>query len=237
MAKTVLKLGEKLGTKHANKIIVISSTIKTILETKYKRHDSILIHNGVNTPTIATSSEYITSLGLQEKKYIIGVGRFVPEKGFHDLIDAFTQIRNPYYKLVLIGDADHETEYSRKIKTAAKTSGVILTGFIKGNKLNEVLSHARLFVMPSYHEGLPIALLEAMSYALDILASDIPANLEIKLNKYDYFHVGDTTSLLNALQNKLLSNTTRSSYDDIIRTYYNWELISQKTKEVYDNLL
>jgi len=231
VAKNILLLGEKLGTQYANKVIVISDVINKILQNKYRRMDCKLIYNGVNLPKKSISTEYIKSLGLEKNRYIIAVGRFVEEKGFHDLIKAYKMI-DTNIKLVLVGDADHEDKYSLNLKKIAKESGVVLTGFIREEKLNQIFSHARLFVMPSYHEGLPIALLEAMSYNLDVLVSDIPANLEVELDKEDYFHVGEILDLSNNLKNKLNSEN-KNNFQIIIKQKYNWNLISEDVFKLY----
>jgi glycosyltransferase involved in cell wall biosynthesis len=103
---------------------------------------------------------------------------------------------------------------------------VILTGFIKGGELNQIFSHALLFCMPSYHEGLPIALLEAMSYNLNVLVSDIPANLEVKLAKQDYFKVGNIDELQKKLQLKI--NTTQTpDFNKKIKNLDNWDIIAE----------
>jgi len=234
VAKTMLKLGEWCAAKFANKIIVISSTINTLLKEKYNRHDAHLIPNGVNIPKKAFSIDYITSLGLVKQNYIIAVGRFVPEKGLHDLIDAYIH-SGLNQKLVLVGDADHESEYSKSIKAMAKQNGVVLTGFIKGEKLNEIFTHASLFVMPSYHEGLPIALLEAMSYNLNVLVSDIPANSEIELEKNDFFKTGDVEELKLKLIDHL-NNPKKRSYQELLSKKYNWNIIANQTIKVYNAL-
>jgi glycosyltransferase involved in cell wall biosynthesis len=231
LAKKILKLGEKMGVRFANKIIVISDVIKKIVEDKYQRYDSNLIYNGVNIPTKSTRTDYIESLGLSTKKYMIAVGRFVEEKGFHDLIKAYEKV-DTEVKLVLVGDADHETNYSQKLKQEAMEKGVILTGFIRGEKLNQIFSHARLFLMPSYHEGLPIALLEAMSYNLPVLVSDIPANNEVGLKVSDYFATGDIIDLETKLNEKLKQIET-VDYKNILQKEYNWETIALETIKVY----
>lgn len=233
VAKLVLRSGEKLGTQYADRVIVISKTIKQILEEKYNRNDCILIPNGVNIPKKATRSSYIESIGLKQNKYIIGVGRLVPEKGFHDLIHAFKRLSNHNFKLVLVGDADHETLYSNDLKKLARNEGVILTGFIKGEKLQQIFSHARIFIMPSYHEGLPIALLEAMSYNLDVLVSDIPANIEVDLEEECYFKTGDVDALSRKLQEKLQREKHGYNFLNLINEKYNWNEIAVEVNNVY----
>ncbi len=236
IAKKVLKTGEYLGTKFAHRVVVISKVINRILQKKYNRRDAHLIYNGVNFPQIATSTDYITSLGLTKKQYIIGVARFVEEKGFSDLIAAYSQIETSV-KLVLVGDADHETAYSRKLKAQAREKGVVLTGFIKGAALNEIFSHALLFAMPSYHEGLPIALLEAMSYNLPVLVSDIPANLEVALDAGNYFKVGDITDLTQKLAAKLQQPSLEVDYSEKIQKHYQWDRIATQLIAVYVSLV
>jgi len=235
LAKWVLKTGEKLGTQYANKVIVISNVIKDILKNNYGRVDTELIYNGVNLPVKATDHTYLDTLGLEPEKYIIAVGRFVEEKGFHDLIDVYKQL-NTEIKLVLVGDADHESDYSKQLKLEAKKNGVVLTGFIKGEKLNQIFSYAKLFVMPSYHEGLPIALLEAMSYNLDVLVSNIPANSEVSLGTNDYFEVSQIEDLKTQLEKKL-RNTQNRDFSQIILKKYNWDIIAKEVFNLYQTII
>ena len=232
IAKFILKTGERFGTKYANEVIVISNVIKDILEKNYNRTNTKLVYNGVNVPIPSISTSYIDTLGIEKNNYIIGIGRFVEEKGFHDLIEAYKNI-DTELKLVIVGDADHESQYSLKLKSMEKEQGVILTGFIKGEQLNQIFSHAKLFVMPSYHEGLPIALLEAMSYDLDILVSNIPANLEVDLEKSDYFEVGNIESLKKALEVKLKNKNITRNFKKLISWKYNWDIIAQDVKTIY----
>jgi len=132
---------------------------------------------------------------------------------------------------VLVGDADHESDYSKALKIKAENNGVILTGFIKGEKLNQIFTHAKLFVLPSYHEGLPISLLEAMSYNLDILVSDISANKEVTLVSSDYFEVGNIKDLTKSLKRKLSDNNKRD-FSSILKEKYNWDKIAKKFSKI-----
>lgn len=231
IAKTFLKLGEYLGTKSANHVIVISEVINNIIKSKYNRNDASLIYNGVNIPKIAENDDYVLSLGLEKNNYVIAVGRFVEEKGFSDLIKAYSSLKTNT-KLVLVGDADHETSYSKLLKEEATKVGIVLTGFIKGEKLNQVFSHAKLFVMPSYHEGLPIALLEALSYNLNVLVSNIPANLEVGLEDRHYFEVGNIKQLASKIM-YTISNSLNNNYFTKLKNDYNWDSIALKLVDVY----
>ena len=143
--------------------------------------------------------------------------------------------RDKNIKLVIAGDADHKTAYSEKLKKLSIENNVILTGFIKGEKLNELFTYARLFVLPSYHEGLPIALLEAMSCNINVLVSNIPANMEVDLEIDDYFEVGKIEKLTEAINMKILKNK-KTSYNDLIKNKYNWDNIALQTKNIYDSM-
>ena len=165
------------------------------------------------------------------------MARFVPEKGLTDLLEAFAR-QDSGLQLVIAGDADHETDYSRRVKKmAAKNDRVILTGYITGDDLNQVFSHARLFVLPSYHEGLPIALLEAMSYGLSVLVSDIAANREVALPEECYFRCGDIENLAGKIKLLLASqpaSAMRKQFRQRIIRDYNWEKIAEQTIAVYE---
>ncbi len=233
-AKFVLRTGERMGTKYSNKVIVISEVIARTLAMKYGRTDTSLIFNGVNIPVKSSRTDYLSSMGIVPGKYILAVGRFVREKGFHDLIEAYGKLADSSCQLVIAGDTDHEDKYSLSLKSMAKQSGTILTGFINGEKLNQVMTNAALFVLPSYHEGLPLVLLEAMSYGLDVLASDIEANKLPCLAETDFFKTGDAADLCSNLRSKLGIEYSCRSYD---LSNYNWDIIAKQTEGVYKEIL
>ncbi len=230
LAKTVLKTGERLGTKFSNQVIVISTVIANILKSNYGRENTHLIYNGVNIPCKSISTDYIESLGIIPGKYILAIGRFVKEKGFHDLIEAYGKLKHRGFQLVIAGDADHEDDYSMQLKKQARDAGVILTGFIKGERLNQVMSNAALFALPSYHEGLPIALLEAMSYNLDVVVSNIPSTNLSCLETSDFYKVGDSDELASLIERKLENLATPRQYN---LADYDWDKIAPQTVEVY----
>ncbi|MFA6217704.1 MAG: glycosyltransferase family 4 protein [Candidatus Omnitrophota bacterium] len=266
-AKGILKLGEKWGVRYANQVITISNTIAGQITAKYGRK-AVIIPNGVAIPQILESEESLKKFGLEKGKYVLAVGRFVPEKGFEDLMEAWkiasaptaprndTRGRAPgndtgavghgndkgvEWKLVIVGDADHEDEYSRKLKEKAKgVRNVVLTGFLSGQPLAELYSHAGLFVLPSYYEGLPIVLLEAMSYGLSCVVSDIHANREVALTNERYFKPGNIEELakkINEFVNKPLTKEENDVQRELIANNYNWDKIAEQTLAVYKSVV
>jgi len=239
LAKCILKAGEFLGVKFADRIIVVSKWIKSFLRERYQRKDLEFIPNGVELQMHSFGREVLKQYGLEPKKYLFTACRFVPEKGLHDLIDAYRKIKNPKFRLVIAGDADHETDYSRRLKRQAKEWGIVLTGFVHGKPLQELYSNAGLFVLPSYHEGLSLGLLEALSYGLPVLVSDIPQNKEIALRKYRYFKVGDISDLtgkIEELMEKAISEEEKNQQIEILKKEYDWNKIAQRTIEVYKSV-
>lgn len=238
-AKTILKLGERMGCMFADEVIVISEVIKSLIARKYGRTEHVhLIYNGVPQPEICDYPEYFQELGIEKGKYILGMCRFVPEKNLHHLVEAFAKLGvrsdESGVKLVLAGDTDFEDDYSRSLKETARKNGVVLTGFIKGRKLHSLLTNCRCYCLPSSHEGLPIALLEAMSYRVPVIVSDIPANLEVGLPEEDYFPCGDVDALARKLETVINKPCGKVDYD---LSKYDWDKIASQVMNVYAGVL
>lgn len=256
-AKMILRLGESFGVRWANEVICVSESAANHIRKKYKR-DVTVIPNGVILPKLKgqtpknkdNSLDILGKYGLEKEKYILAVGRFVPEKGFDDLIEAFNswelgvrswegKINN--CKLVIAGDADHEDKYSRELKRkAGRNRNVILTGFLSGQPLGVLYSNAGLFVLPSSYEGLPIALLEAMSYGLSCIASDIPANREVELSANRFFKPRDIEALALKIKEFIevgcLNEEEKQEQLRIINEKYDWVKIADKTLRVYNKI-
>ena len=233
-AKMMLRLGEMLGCRFANRVIVISDVIRNLIASKHGRTKGVsLIYNGVPAADKCHFPEYFSELGITEGNYVLGMSRFVPEKNLHHLIEAFSRVKSEGLKLVIAGDSDFPDEYSEGLKRQAREAGVVLTGFVKGQKLHSLLTNARCFVLPSSHEGLPIALLEAMSYGLPVVVSDIPANLEVGLAEECYFPVGDVGTLASRLRVLCDAPVERIDYD---MAKYDWDQIAKEVSDVYRSL-
>lgn len=239
LAKFVLRTGEKLGGIFANEVIVISEVIGEIIKNRCNR-DSHLIYNGVPILEKSKKTSYLKSIGVVPSGYILAVARFVPEKGLHDLIRAFNQAGLDS-KLVIAGDADHQDEYSDSLKLLAKENpNVVLTGYVMGESLRQLFSYAKIFALPSYHEGLPISLLEALSYGVQPLVSDIPANLEVGLDSSAYFRCKDVDNLserLIDLYSEKDDFDKKNQRINFVREKYNWSSIADQTLSLYKKVI
>ena len=240
VAKNILKLAEWMGCKYADHVIVISEVIKDLIAKRCGRTENVhLVYNGVPKPEICHEPEYFKELGVEEGKYILGMCRFVPEKHLHDLVDAYVRLKEEKripedVRLVLAGDTDFEDNYSRGLKQKARENGVVLTGFIRGKKLHSLLTNAACYSLPSSHEGLPIALLEAMSYRLPVITSSIPANLEVGLDSTCYHEVGDVDTLASKIESIVNQPLQRIDYD---MSKYDWDHIAEQVTNIYKTLI
>lgn len=202
-AKKVLRFGEKMGIVFGNKILIVGRTLTKQLKTQYPQSSEKIeyVPNGMQPKFVESISESFipADLKLQPFNYVLAVGRLVPEKGFDDLIRAYksSEISEP---LVIVGDADHKDEYA-SLLLSKKSDKVIFAGRRTGNQLHALFKYAKVFVLPSYHEGLPIVALEAISAGTPVLLSDISPNMDIEAKSDSYFPVGD----VNALALKLAS--------------------------------
>ncbi len=239
-AKFVLKLGEKFGMRCANARIVISKAIAELVSAKHDV-DSVQIPNGVILPDLLQTTNTLDQFGLIPRKYVLLVSRLVPEKRHLDLINAFVQANLEGWRLVIVGASDHPDAYVQQVIARVSTSKhVVMTGFLKGRPLQEIYSNAGMFVLPSSHEGLPIALLEALSFGLPVIASDIPANLEVGLPANSYFPLGNIRALAAKITQKIYSTETENEIEERrvwVSNRYSWNDIAEATMAVYKSVL
>jgi len=239
VATAVLKVGEMLSMQYASERIVISKTIADLVEQKYDLKSN-LIPNGVVVQPGVEPGGCLRELELKAERYVLQVSRFVPEKRQLDLIAAFKEADLPGWKLVFAGRMTDD-DYCRSVEDAAAgDERILFAGYRSGTELLELYSNAGIFVLPSAHEGLPIALLEAASFGLPIVASGIPANLEVGLDAEHYFRLGEVKELAQRLQ--LFSSREQTRDDktqriDWVRLNYDWDHIANSTHETYCRML
>lgn len=236
LATKYIKFGEKCAVKYADEIIVLSKNLKKYFKDTYNR-DTQFIPNGVNQPIIKEANIIKQKLNLEKNNYILFLARIVPEKGLHYLIEAFGQI-NTKMKLVIAGGGSHTNSYLEEIKKKVeRDKRIIMTGFVQGEELEELFSNCYLYCLPSDVEGMPISLLEAMSYGKNCLISDIDENVQV-VGKYG---ITFEKSNVNDLKNKLIECLQgKYRYDEneianYVLEKYNWNEIVNKTLKVYND--
>jgi len=234
-----LKLAELPSVKFPDLVTVVSKTQKKYLMDTYGI-DCVYIPPGVNPPDLK-EPELIKEYGLHGNDYILFMARLVREKGAHYLIEAYKRLDTDL-KLVIAGDAKHEQHYKSELyRLAGGDEDIIFTSFVRGRMLDELLSNSYLFVLPSEMEGLPIVLLEAMSYGNCCLVSDIPENLEV-LNDFGYMFrnkdVDDLTAKLRYLaeDGRAVEMVKKRAKNHVLETYH-WDRITGQFEEIYRRLL
>ena len=237
-ATKYIKFGEKMAVKYADKIIVLSEGVKKYFKDTYNR-DTEFIPNGINPPNIREAKIIKEKYNLNKNDYILFLARIVPEKGLHYLIEAFKKI-DTNKKLVIAGGASHTNDYLEKIKEMAKQDNrIIMTGFVQGEELEELYSNCYLYCLPSDIEGMPISLLEAMSYGCRCLVSDIEENTQVTKEYAECFKKGNVADLkenLELLINKENEPEEKNQISNYILEKYNWDKVVQKLLQLYKGL-
>ena len=234
-ASKYIKFGEKLAVKYADEIIVLSEGVQKYFKDKYNRN-TVFIPNGVNKPVIREPKIIKEKYGLDKDNYILFLARIVPEKGLDYLIDAYNNIQTDK-KLVIAGGASHTNDYLEKIKERARQNkNIIMTGFVQGEELDELYSNCYIYCLPSDVEGMPISLLEAMSYGKNCLISNIEENVQVSGKYATTFEKSNSLDL----QEKLISMLDGKNIEEekILEKYvlekYNWNKIVEQTMKLYN---
>jgi len=233
-ASKYIKFGEKMAAKYADEIIVLSESVQKYFKDTYNR-ETVFIPNGVSQPKLKEPEIIKERYGLEKDNYILFLARIVPEKGLDYLIDAYQQI-GTNKKLVIAGGASHTNDYYETIQQkAANDKRIIMTGFVQGQELEELYSNCYLYCLPSDVEGMPISLLEAMSYGKNCLVSDIPENTAVVENMAVTFAKSNSQDLKEKLE-VCLAGKNRKNAEDIsnyILKKYNWDEVVEKTLKLY----
>ncbi|WP_243177544.1 glycosyltransferase family 4 protein [Clostridium hominis] len=235
--KLYLKFGEFIIAKFANEIIVLTNSMKKHFKEKWNR-DSTVISNGVYIEKNIAADIITDKYQLTKDSYILFLARLVPEKGAHYLINAYKKLKTDK-KLVIVGGSSYTNDYVNSLyKLAGSDNNIIFTGFVKGKELEELYSNAYVYVLPSEIEGLPISLLEALSYGNCCIASDIDEICETMKEYGLYFKKGSdemlSKVLYEILDNKGLVARYKDSSKGFVLSEYNWKDKVVDTLEVYN---
>ncbi len=235
-ASKFIRYGEKNAVKYADEIIVLSKGVQNYFKNTYGR-ETRFIPNGVNRPEIREAELVTEKFGLTKDSYILFLGRLVPEKGIRYLIEAFKNVKTNK-KLVIAGGSSDTDSFTKELKNLAKGDDrIIFTGFVQGQILGELYSNAYMYTLPSDLEGMPLSLLEAMSYGNCCLVSDIPECTEVVEDKALIFKKSDVAGLKEKLQEacdhpeKVMELKKQAA--DFICEKYNWDDVVEKTMKLY----
>ena len=235
LASAYLRLGERMAARYADELIVLSEGNRDYIRINYGR-DCRLIPNGISKP-VPAKKETVEEMGLVPGGYLLFLGRIVPEKGLHYLIEAYRKIQTDI-PLVIAGGTSHTEDYMESIRAIAqKDPRIRMVGFVEGEQLHALFQYAQVFVLPSDLEGMPMALLEAMSYGNCCLVSDIQENSRVVGGYGVCFHRGDVEDLRAKLKLLLEDSSCREHYGsgaaDHVLSTYNWDIITQQTLQLY----
>lgn len=240
-ATKFLHFSEKCAVKYADELIVLSEGTKQYFRDTYQR-ETIFIPNGIDKPNICKADLITKKYGLTKNSYILFVARLVPEKGAHYLVEAYKHLKEEAStrnkKLVIVGGRSHSGDYLDKLnKEIGVEADIIQTGFIEGRELEELYSNSYIYVLPSDIEGMPLSLLEAMSYGNCCLVSNIPENVTVTEEHALSFEAGNTEDLQQNLK-KLLADEEKVRFykeqaSDYICNKYKWDDIVDRTLMLY----
>lgn len=235
-ATRFLQFGERCAARYADEVIVLSENVQQYFADTYGRK-TVFIPNGIEKPVPKPACVIEENYGLEKNGYLLFLGRLVPEKGVHLLINAYRQL-DTSLPLVIAGGASHTGDYEASLKAlAAGDKRIIFTGFVQGIELEELYANAYLYILPSDLEGMPISLLEAMSFGNCCLTSDIPECTEVCGDKALHFEKGNETDLHDKLAYLLAHPETVARYQseasDYICSRYNWNDVTVQTLALY----
>jgi len=235
-ASRYLKLGEMMAARYADEVIVLSNNLRNYFLETYGRA-VWFISNGIQRPESKPARLINEKWGLAKNEYVLFLGRIVPEKGLHYLIDAYRQIPTTK-KLVVAGGKSHTGNYMNEIHEQAKGDNrIIFTDFVQGEELQELYSNAYLYVLPSDLEGMPLSLLEGMSFGNCCVVSDIPECTEVVEDKAVVFKKGDVEDLTRRLDwlinNPQVVDQYKADASDFICKKYDWDDVVDRTTELY----
>ena len=236
IASKFIHLGERVAVRFADEIIVLSENVRQYFLDTYGRATRF-IPNGVSAPTLESPRLIADKWGLQKDGYILYLGRIVPEKGETYLIEAFKQVKTDK-KLVIAGGSSDTERYLRQLQNlAAGDDRILFTGFVQGKLRDELYSNAYVYTLPSDLEGMPLSLLEAMSYGNCCLVSDIPECAEVVEDKAVLFRKSDVDNLRQKLQTLCDQPEMAAQYKanaaQFILNKYGWDDVVDKTLSLY----
>lgn len=244
LARRILQFSEKCAVKYSDITICVSLSLQIYFQMRYLNHSFAYIPNGCD-PAPKSPVEIPAPDGLEKKGYILFMGRLVPEKGVHRLIEAYRGLKTEK-PLIIAGPEMHAADYCKSLRKLAEGDARIrFVGSVAGEQKERLLTHAYVFVLPSEIEGLPVSVLEAASRGICPVVSSIPTTIEVLGERglargftFDSSSPAELrTALETCLENPELVEALGQQAKDYALSQYNWDAIAAETKRVYERAM
>ncbi len=237
IASAVLRLGETASVKFPNGTTVVSHALQQRYRETHGREPFYIPNGGLLRDW--TEPHKLMEWGIEPGKYVLFLGRFSPEKGCHLLVDAFEQL-NTAVRLVMAGASSYCDDYSRELRTHA-SDRIRMLDWVCGETLDELLTNAMIFALPSDLEGLALALLDAMGAGRCVLTSDVPENREVVDGAGFTFQRGNASDLADRLHFLISNPAVREAAGRTARRRieegYQWSKVAADTEKAYFNIM
>jgi glycosyltransferase involved in cell wall biosynthesis len=243
LSSRMIRLGEKAAVRFSHRMIVVSQDLQDYFLETYNKDTTYIANAPAKYAASDPNFSYGASLGLKPGRYIVFLGRLVPEKCPDLLIEAFQRLQRDNWKMVIVGGTSDTSPYSDALfHRVANNPNIIFTGELHGGRLAEIVRSARLFVLPSKLEGLPLALLEAMREGVPVMTSDIPVHQQLlgsdrgvlfRTGSLEDCHTQLEWALNHPSQMAEMANNARR----YIRSNYNWDQITANCLDLYHQLV
>jgi glycosyltransferase involved in cell wall biosynthesis len=245
-ARAMLRLGEHAACRLPDRTITVSKTLAEYCRLSFGVEPRY-IPNGVSAPMTFGSRE-LHRFGLSPNAYFVMVSRLVRHKGAHTLIAAWKMARKQRpdlfanKKLAIVGNGAFTDTYVRELQTMRDgDDSIVMTGEQTGRMLAELFGNACALVHPSVSEGMPLSVLEAMSYGVCPLVSDIPEHLEVLAEHGMTFRAEDVNDLAARLimiaEAPEEARQVGQEAARYVRNNYDWDEIALQTEMTYKQLL
>jgi glycosyltransferase involved in cell wall biosynthesis len=238
----LIRLGETAAVRYAHGIVVVSEELGSYFLRTHERETIYIPNAPASYPDSDSNFSYGSSLGLTRGRYLLFLGRLVPEKRPDLLIEAFQALKPAGWKLVFAGGvSDTKLFVSKLLDKIEKDPNVVFADELRGLRLAEIVRGAGLFVLPSDVEGLPLAMLEAMREGVPVVASNIPPHQQLVGEKRGVlFQAGDLNSCIQQLDWAISSpqemRVRAEKAQQYVKLNYNWDRITTENIKLYEAL-
>jgi glycosyltransferase involved in cell wall biosynthesis len=176
LAKRYIQLAERLATRLPNAYLTDSRVVQAYYRDRLGSEPPYIPYG--SEVEVVPPGETLARFGLEAHRYILFVGRLVPENCAHHLVEAFQKLDTDF-KCAIVGDAAYAQDYIASLRASARDEPrVVFTGYVFGRGYHELGSNAYIFVETSGVGGTHPALTEAMAFGSCVVVHDTPENLE-----------------------------------------------------------